>query len=279
MKKAIVLLSGGLDSATTLYLARSQGFQCFCLVFDYGQRHRKEIESAQAIVKSANCKSQIIKINLPWKGSALLDKKIKIPKLANSLMVRQAHHPSNHPERSRGARELANHIPSTYVPGRNIIFLSFALSYAEAIGAQTIFIGANAVDFSGYPDCRPEFYRAFNQVVSSGTKAGVQKRRIKIETPLIDKTKAEIIRLGFRLGVPFALTWSCYRGAKQPCGRCDSCYFRAKGFKEAGIKDPCIRDTLSEKAKGVPLYRDTLSISWKGVPRLDQGVSLRTFER
>jgi len=262
-KKAVVLLSGGLDSATTLYLAKKLGFKCFCLIFDYNQRHAREVESAKRIAQSAKCKAEVIRIKLPWKGSALLDRKIKILRGGIGALGH------------RGAKM----IPNTYVPGRNIIFLSFALSYAEAIGAQTIFIGANAVDFSGYPDCRPEFYRAFNQVASSGTKAGVQKRRIKIETPLIDKTKAEIIRLGFRLGVPFALTWSCYRGAKQPCGRCDSCYFRAKGFKEAGIKDPCIRDTLSEKAKGVPLYRDTLSISWKGVPRLDQRVSLRTFER
>jgi len=267
-KKAVVLLSGGLDSATTLYLAKKLGFKCFCLIFDYNQRHVREVKSAKRIAHITKCKWQVIKINFPWKGSSLLDRKIIIPKQpADRQMVRQAHHPSNHPEQSRGTGKPANVIPSTYVPGRNIIFLSFALSYAEAIGAEAIFIGANAVDFSGYPDCRPEFYRAFNQVASSGTKVGVQKRRIKIETPLIDKTKAEIIRLGFRLGVPFALTWSCYRGAKQPCGKCDSCYFRAKGFKEAGIKDPYIRDTLAAVggAPANPLWRGVANR--EGAPR------------
>lgn len=213
MNKAVVLLSGGLDSATTLYLARKHGYKCSCLIFDYGQRHRREIDAAKKIAQVANCKWQVIKIALPWKGSSLLDTKIKI---------------------ARSARA----IPDTYVPGRNIIFLSFALSYAEAIKAKAIFIGANAVDFSGYPDCRPEFYRVFNRVIATGTKAGIQKKGIKVKTPLIRKTKAEIIRLGNRLGIPFEFTWSCYKGERRPCGICDSCYFRAKGFKEAGIKDP-----------------------------------------
>lgn len=212
-RQGVVLLSGGLDSATTLYLARSQGFQCFCLVFDYGQRHKKEIESARNIAKSVKSPLQLIKINLPWKGSALLDKSIKITKRTNV-------------------------IPSTYVPARNIIFLSFALSFAETIKAEAIFIGANSLDYSGYPDCRPEFYQAFSKVIAKGTKSGVEKKKIEIKTPLIYKTKAQIIRLGSQLGVPFALTWSCYRGGRQPCQKCDSCYFRAKGFKEAGIEDP-----------------------------------------
>jgi len=131
----------------------------------------------------------------------------------------------------------AKTIPSTYVPGRNIIFLSFALSYAEAIKAGAIFIGAHAQDYSGYPDCRPEFFDAFKEVVSFGTKAGVYGKRIQIETPLINKTKAAIIKLGARLGVPFHLTWSCYKGGRKPCGECDSCYYRAKGFREAGIEE------------------------------------------
>jgi len=228
--RAVVLLSGGLDSAATLYLARAKGFKSFCLIFDYGQRHRKEINAAKKIAQRARCKWQIIKISLPWKGSALLDKDIKIPKRANRLTGKQV-----------------NVIPTTYVPARNIIFLSFALSYAEAIGSKSIFIGANALDFSGYPDCRPEFYRAFNRVVVTGTKAGVQQRGIKIKTPLINKSKAEIVRLGWKLGVPFALTWSCYRGGRRPCGLCESCNFRAKGFKEAGL-----RDTLCSEAKSVP---------------------------
>mgnify|MGYP001571973252 CR=1 FL=1 len=220
MMKAVVLLSGGLDSATTLYLARKHGYKCFCLNFDYGQRHRREIESAKRIAQAAKCNWQAIKISLPWKGSALLDRKMKIPgiRLSGYPVIRK--------------------IPVTYVPGRNIIFLSFALSYAEAIKAEAIFIGANAVDFSGYPDCRPEFYRAFSRVITVGTKIGVEKRKIRIETPLIRKTKARIIKLGNSLGVPFELTWSCYRGTKKPCGKCDSCYFRARGFKEAGLKDP-----------------------------------------
>lgn len=225
MDKAVVLLSGGLDSATVLYLAKKEGFKCFCLIFDYGQRHHKEIKSAAAIARAAKCEREVVKISLPWKGSALLDDKIKIPGLTGS-----------------SAHRFIGVIPLTYVPGRNIIFLSFALSYAEAIKARAIFIGAHAHDYSGYPDCRPEFYRAFNQAACRGTKAGAEKRKIGIRTPLINKTKAEIVRLGARLGVPFALTWSCYRGEKQPCGECDSCYYRAKGFKEAGIKDPLIKD-------------------------------------
>jgi len=222
-RRAVVLLSGGLDSATTLFIAKRQGFACFCLIFDYGQRHRREINAAKRIAQIANCKSQIIKIALPWKGSALLDNKVIIPKRA-----------------SKPEGKETDAIPSTYVPGRNIIFLSFALSYAEAIKAEAIFIGAHSQDYSGYPDCRPQFYRAFNKVVLCGTKAGVQKREIRIKTPLIDKSKAQIINLGMKLGVPFALTWSCYQGTRLPCGKCDSCYFRAKGFKEAGIKDPLL---------------------------------------
>ena len=219
LRQAVVLLSGGLDSATTLYLARKQGFNCHCLTFDYGQRHRREIESAKKIAKAANCPTRIIKIKLPWKGSSLLDKKIKLPITDYRLPIT---------------------IPSTYVPGRNIIFLSFALSYAEAIKAGAIFIGAHSQDYSGYPDCRPEFYRAFSKVIATGTKSGVEKRKIQIKTPLIRKTKAQIIRLGKSLGVPFALTWSCYRGGKRPCGTCDSCYFRMKGFREAGLIDPLL---------------------------------------
>lgn len=212
MKRAIVLLSGGLDSATTLYFARSQGYRCSCLIFDYGQRHGKEIKSAKAIARSVNCKYQIIKISLPWKGSSLLDRKIKIAALTKGM-------------------------PGTYVPARNIIFLSFAASYAETIGARKIFIGANVLDYSGYPDCRPAFFKAFSRALNKGSKSGVSGKRIQIETPLVYKTKGEIIKLGLRLGVPHALTWSCYQGGKNPCGVCDSCRLRAKGFKEIGKKD------------------------------------------
>lgn len=216
--KAVVLLSGGLDSAVTLYIARAQGFECLCLGFDYGQRHLREIDAARKVAKAAKCPYEMLKIALPWGGSALLNQKASIPVV-----------------RSQGFK-VSGKIPVTYVPARNIIFLSFALSYAEAIGAGAIFIGAHAQDYSGYPDCRPEFYRAFRKVVSTGTKAGAGHKGIEIKTPLINKAKAAIIRQGDKLGVPFELTWSCYKGGKTPCGKCDSCYFRNKGFKEAGIR-------------------------------------------
>ncbi len=202
-KKAIILLSGGLDSTTTLYYAKSRGFSCHALIFDYGQRHKRELKSAVAVAKREKIPYEIMKIKLPWKGSSLLDKKAKVP--TNRKM--------------KG-------IPSTYVPARNTIFLSFALSYAEAIGAKVIFIGANAVDYSGYPDCRPSFYEAFQEVIKEGTKA----KKIKILTPLIDLSKAEIIKLAMKLKVPLELTWSCYKGGKKPCGVCDSCTLRQRSF-------------------------------------------------
>ncbi len=220
MKKAVVLLSGGLDSATTLYYAKAKMRKCHCLIFDYGQRHVKEIGSAKRIAEMARCSFQVLKVRFPWKGSSLLDKGLKIP----------------------AGRLKSYKIPSTYVPARNIIFLSFALSCAEAIGAQDIFIGANAIDYSGYPDCRPDFFKAFERVIKTGTKTGSEaagrRSGIEIKTPLIRKTKKEIVRLAGRLNVPLELTWSCYKGAARPCGVCDSCVIRAKGFREAGMKDP-----------------------------------------
>lgn len=203
MAKAVVLLSGGLDSTTTLYYARSKGYKCFALVFDYGQRHKREIRSAVAVAKRAKVPYQLLKIKLPWKGSSLLVTRSPLP-----------------------VKGVGRGIPSTYVPARNTIFLSFALSYAEAIGAKAIFIGANAVDFSGYPDCRPAFYRAFRKVAEQGTKA----RTIKIVTPLLKLTKKQIVALGRKLGAPLELTWSCYAGGWRPCGVCDSCRLRARGF-------------------------------------------------
>jgi len=212
--KAIILLSGGIDSTTTLYLAKKQGYKCHALVFDYGQRHKRELSSAVAVAKRAKVPYQIIKIKLPWKGSALLDSRYPLPI-------------------TRSFKAIGKGIPSTYVPARNTIFLSFALSYAEAIGAEAVFIGANAIDFSGYPDCRPSFYQAFQKVVKEGTK----KKKIKVLTPLIDMTKAQIIALGLKLKAPLKLTWSCYKGGKRPCGVCDSCKLRQKGFSQLGIRD------------------------------------------
>jgi 7-cyano-7-deazaguanine synthase len=225
-KRAVVLLSGGLDSAVTLFFAKAKGFLPFALIFDYGQRHKKEINCAKKIARSAGCPYKILKIDLPWKGSSLLDKNIR---LRGSVL---------------GVRDTKE-IPSTYVPARNTIFLSFALSFAEAINARAIFIGAHAQDYSGYPDCRPEYFKSFSKVIEKGTKAGVEGRKVRIITPLINKTKAGIIRLGYKLGVPFGLTWSCYKGGKKPCGVCDSCYYRNKGFKEAG--------TPFEATQGHPL--------------------------
>jgi 7-cyano-7-deazaguanine synthase len=217
MNKAVVLLSGGLDSATTLYYAISKRYAVRALIFDYGQRHRREIRAAITVARAARVPFKVVKISLPWKGSALLDASIRVP------------------EKLSGKK---GSIPVTYVPARNIIFLSFAASFAEAVGAGAIFIGANAVDYSGYPDCRPEFFRAFQRSLDKGLKAAVQKRKIRIKTPLLRLTKAGIVRLGQRLKVPYAKTWSCYKGGRRPCGVCDSCRLRAKGFREAGVVDP-----------------------------------------
>lgn len=207
MKKAIVLLSGGMDSLVTLYIAKKMGFDAHCLIFDYGQRHKKEIAFAKNIAGKANAEYTILKIKLPWKSSALLDKDIKVPEN----------------RKINGKYD----IPPTYVPARNTIFLSFALSLAESIGAMDIFIGANAVDFSGYPDCRPEYFKAFNQLLKKATKA----KGIKITAPLLKKTKKEIVKIGRDLGADFNISWSCYKGGKRPCGVCDACRLRAKGFE------------------------------------------------
>ena len=218
-KKAVVLLSGGLDSATAFYIARREGYSCYCLSFDYGQRHRKELDYAQKLAQRAQCPWEAVSFILPWKGSALLDNTLSIP------MGRSSH-------------EMHQGIPITYVPARNSIFLSFAASWAEVIGAFSLYIGANALDFSGYPDCRPEYFERFNRMIEKGTRK--REEGIKVVAPLVNKTKADIIQWGHTLGVPYEWTWSCYEGGEFPCGSCDSCLLRAKGFQEAGIEDPLL---------------------------------------
>ena len=219
-KRAIVLLSGGLDSATVLAIAKDEGYKIFVLTFDYGQRHDKELIFAKKIAEYFQVEEHLIlKIELDKiDGSSLTDKNIEIEK--------------------RPINKIKDNIPSTYVPGRNTIFLSFALSWAEVLRVDAIFIGANAVDFSGYPDCRAEFFKAFRKISELGTKIGIEGNPIKISTPIIGMKKAEIIKKGKSLCVPFELTWSCYQGMEKACGKCDSCLLRLKGFQNAGIKDP-----------------------------------------
>jgi 7-cyano-7-deazaguanine synthase len=223
VQKAVVLLSGGLDSATTLAIARSQGYEIFAISFRYGQRHSIELESAGRVAKFVGVKDHLT-INLDLRaigGSALTDQ-IAVPK-------------------KRSVDEISSGIPVTYVPARNTIFLSFALAWAEVLGARDIFIGVNALDYSGYPDCRAEYIEAFEKMAALATKAGVEGRMpLKIHAPLIAMTKSEIIRTGLKLGVDYSLTHSCYDPSAEgmSCGACDSCLLRLKGFAEAGATDP-----------------------------------------
>lgn len=219
---AVVLLSGGIDSSTTLALAIDQGHDVVALSFDYGQRHRRELEAARHIAKSLGVKRHIVfPLDLSIFGGSALTSAIEVPK-------------------HRAEASIGHNIPITYVPARNTIFLSVGLALAEVIGARSIFIGANAVDYSGYPDCRPEFIAAFEKMANLATRAGVESRHIAISAPLIDMSKAEIITLGTKLGVDYALTLSCYDPTVDgcACGGCDSCLLRHKGFVEAGIPDP-----------------------------------------
>ncbi len=236
-KKAVVLLSGGLDSATTLAIARSQGFDCYCLSLDYGQRHRSELHAAERVAKSLGAAAQrTLKLDLTqFGGSALTDAAIAVPvtPLPNPL-----------PQGGEGTSVKGDHliegIPVTYVPARNTIMLSLALAWAEVLEARDIFIGANAVDYSGYPDCRPEYIRAFQNMANLATRAAIEGQPTTIHAPLIALTKAEIIRQGITLGVDYALTVSCYQADEQgrACGRCDSCQLRKAGFEQAGVVDP-----------------------------------------
>ncbi len=222
MKHAIVLLSGGLDSATTLAIARSQGYETYALSFDYGQRHQRELEAAKKIAKSLGAKKHLIaKIDNQIFGGSALTGDIDVPK-------------------SRSEKEIGAGIPVTYVPARNTIFLAHALAWAESIGAGHIFIGANAIDYSGYPDCRPEYMALFETLANIGTKAGVEGARMQIHAPLLKMSKAEIVRKAVELNVDLALTHSCYDPGPdgRACGECDSCRLRKKGFQEAGVRDP-----------------------------------------
>jgi len=219
MKPAVCLLSGGLDSTTCLAFARREGYNCYALSFDYGQRHRVELEAARRIAASLGAaRHLIVPVDLRLFGGSALTDAIEVPKTG-----------------------LQEGIPATYVPARNTIFLSFAMAWAEVLSASDVFIGVNAVDYSGYPDCRPEFIEAFERMASVATKAGVEGRTcLKIHTPLIRLSKSGIIKLASELGVDFRLTHSCYDPAEdgRPCGLCDSCRIRLKGFAEAGLRDP-----------------------------------------
>ncbi len=220
MKKAIVLLSGGLDSTTALYLAKSEGFdELYALTFLYGQKHDKELQSARMIAKKAEVKEhKIVSLLLnQWNGCALTDPDMEVE---DGDLHRQD-------------------IPATYVPARNMVFLSVAASWADALNITDIFIGVSEVDYSGYVDCREEFVRSMEATINLGTVLGAEKKqRIRIHAPFMHMTKAEEIKLGQKLGVDYSLTWPCYRGDEKPCGRCDSCLLREKAFAEAGIKDP-----------------------------------------
>ena len=222
MKRAVVLLSGGIDSTTTLAIARAEGYEIYALSFEYGQRHQIETQAAQRVARSLGAKEhRIAKIDLRVFGGSALTDDVDVPK-------------------QRSETEIADGIPITYVPARNTIFLAYALAWAEVISANDIFIGVNAIDYSGYPDCRAEFIEAFESLASLATKAGVENRRFHIHTPLIKFSKAEIIRKAVELGVDLSLTHSCYDPSPKgfACGECDSCLLRLKGFREAELKDP-----------------------------------------
>jgi 7-cyano-7-deazaguanine synthase len=225
MKRAVCLLSGGMDSSTCLAYAKRQGFACYALSFDYGQRHRYELEAAARVAKSLGAvEHKVLHIDLRSFGGSALTDEIAVPK-------------------ERAQEEMSGGIPVTYVPARNTIFLSLGLAWAEVLGAADLFIGVNAIDYSGYPDCRPEFIAAFEKMANLATKAGVEgATRLKIHTPLIELSKAGITKLAGELGVDCGLTFTCYDpvGEGRPCGKCDACQLRLKGFAEAGMQDPLV---------------------------------------
>lgn len=221
MVRAVLLLSGGLDSSTALAIADEKGYEIVALTFDYGQKHVREVESARKVAKYYRVKEHLV-LPLQLGGilkSSLTQRSISIPK-------------------GRPRSKISSGIPSTYVPGRNIVFLAIGASVAESLGADRLIIAANSIDFSGYPDCTPEFVESFQMMLDVGTKAGKEGRRIRIEAPLMRMSKAEIVREALRLKVPLELTWSCYSGGSKACGRCDSCILRLEGFAKAGSEDP-----------------------------------------
>ena len=224
--RAVVLLSGGLDSYTAAAIAKTEGFELYALTIVYGQRHAREVESARAVARALACARHLeLPIDLRAIGGSSLTSDASVPR-----------------DRELSATDIPTDIPSTYVPARNTIFLSLALAWAEVLEASEIVIGVNALDYSGYPDCRPEFIRAFESLATLATRAGVEGERLRVHTPLINLTKAEIIRRGLALGLDYGLTHSCYDPGPDgaPCGRCDSCVLRARGFTEAGVPDPLV---------------------------------------
>jgi 7-cyano-7-deazaguanine synthase len=216
--KAICLLSGGLDSTVTLAYALHQGYEVTALTINYGQRHKRELDAARAVTAHYQVPHILMEFPLTGFRSALIDESIPVP--------------------DRKPEDIGYDIPDTYVPARNIVFLSLAAGLAESIEASAVFIGANSIDYSGYPDCRPEFFQSFESMLEVGTKRGVLGHPVRIEHPILKNTKAEIVKMGMKLEAPLHLTWSCYRGGEKACGHCDSCVLRLKGFKEAGVKDP-----------------------------------------
>jgi len=231
--KAVVLLSGGLDSTVTACQARADGFDVLALTVRYGQRHDRELQAAAAVARRIEAVDHVVsEVDLGlWGGSALTDHAIAVPL-------------------DRDEATMTREVPETYVPARNTVLLSLALALAEARDADAIYFGANAVDYSGYPDCRPAFVAAFEAAANLGTKRGVAGRPFRVVTPLIALTKADIVHLGVKLGAPFGLTWSCYLGEERACGRCDSCLLRLKGFREAGVRDPLPYATGPPEAPG-----------------------------
>lgn len=221
VKKAVCLISGGLDSCVTSFIAKEQGYEIYAISFNYGQLHKKELDCSNKIAQAVGVENRII-----------LD--VDFQKFGKSSLLDT----SSDSIQDHNLKDIAREVPSTYVPARNTVFLSMALAYAESTDADAIFIGVNAVDYSGYPDCRPEYIQAYQKMADLATKKGIEGGSIKIEAPLLQLTKSEIIKTGLKLNAPLADTWSCYRGEELACGRCDSCILRLKGFKDAGVEDP-----------------------------------------